>query len=401
MIDDYFYRAFEASFRGTREEIRSRLKIYLPFVAPFIQDGSRPKAIDLGCGRGEWLELMREIDVEGFGVDLDEGMLTESRSRGLAVENDEALACLRGFPDGSVDIVSAFHVVEHLKFETLRTLIAESLRVLRPGGLLIMETPNAENINVGTLTFHMDPTHVRPIPPGLLSFLPRHAGYSRAKVLRLQENADLRESTNVRLIDVFQGVSPDYAVIAQKKAEAATLAKFDEAFSADPGLTLETLSDRFEQKLALRNETAAALQRLCNDLRDNVQQLRQELGDVTGNYQRRIDELQSSTSWRITAPIRILGRQLCAWRDAEKRFHDHFRSAAISIAKRTLRCLVRYRALRRIGSRLLSAFPELEQRIRCMILGASPSRYSYLSPRTRKDELTPRAQRVLKHLSRE
>ena len=173
MIDP-FYRAFEDKFRGSRELIKSRLNAYISFILPFKELYENPQAIDLGCGRGEWLELLKEQGFDAQGVDLDEGMLTACIERGLKVQLADALTVLRSLPNESQTIVSAFHLVEHIPFSDLQILIQEALRVLKPAGLLIMETPNPENIVVATNNFYLDPTHTRPIPPQLLSFLPEY-----------------------------------------------------------------------------------------------------------------------------------------------------------------------------------------------------------------------------------
>jgi O-antigen chain-terminating methyltransferase len=307
MTVDTFYHSFEAAFRGSREEIHERLSIYLPFIRPFIGFLDSPSALDLGCGRGEWLQLLREVGLSGHGIDLDDAMLEDCSSHGLSVEKGDAIDCLRTLPDNSKSIISGFHIAEHLSFDQLRALITEAFRVLTPGGLLILETPNAENIRVGTLTFHMDPTHVRPLPPGLLSFLVRYAGFYRMKLLRLQENAELRLTKDVRLLHVLEGVSPDYAVVAQKNAEPSILREFQAAFSVDTGLTLDTLAQRFEDKLVQRSEFLRELERISGTL-THLQRTQDSLLVETSqhivDYQRRLDEVYSSSSWRITSPLR-------------------------------------------------------------------------------------------------
>ncbi|HEY1150376.1 MAG TPA: class I SAM-dependent methyltransferase, partial [Pseudoduganella sp.] len=164
-----FYRAFEDRYRGSRDTIKQRLRAYAPFLAALRGDASAPRALDLGCGRGEWLELLGEEGFAARGIDLDEGMLAACHERGLNVEQKDALAALREAPTASLSLVSSFHLVEHLPFDLVRELIAEALRALQPGGLLIMETPNPENLTVGATSFYMDPTHLHPLPPSLLS----------------------------------------------------------------------------------------------------------------------------------------------------------------------------------------------------------------------------------------
>ena len=187
---DPFYRAFEERHRGSRELIKSRLEVYLPFVEPLKTLYKAPEILDLGCGRGEWLELMQHNGFQAKGVDLDEGMLSACRELNLNVCQADALDYLRGLTANRLSVVSAFHVVEHISFEALRQLVDEAYRVLKPGGLLILETPNSENLVVGTSGFYLDPTHQRPLPAQLLAFVVEYAGFARVKTLYLQEPPD-------------------------------------------------------------------------------------------------------------------------------------------------------------------------------------------------------------------
>lgn len=246
-----FYRAFEDKYRGSRELIRSRFEIYVPLLEPLLRHHAQRNAIDIGCGRGEWLELLQDHGFTARGVDLDDGMLQACRERGLDVVRSEGLATLKELPSESLSLISAFHVVEHIRFEELQAIVAEALRVLVPGGLLILETPNPENIAVGTFQFYLDPSHVKPIPPQLLAFVVEHAGFERHTVMRLQEAAELYGTAPVSLISVLTGVSPDYAVVAQKHAPAEMLHAHDSAFSKEYGLSLLALAQRYDQRHAL------------------------------------------------------------------------------------------------------------------------------------------------------
>ena len=147
-------------------------------------------------------------------------------------------------------VVSGFHIAEHVPFAILQEMVAEALRALKPAGLLILETPNAENLVVGASSFYLDPTHRRPLPPLLLSFLTEYAGFSRTKILRLQESPELAaHRARVTLLQVLAGVSPDYAVVAQKTASAEALAHFSAPFAQEYGLTLEALAAQYESDL--------------------------------------------------------------------------------------------------------------------------------------------------------
>jgi SAM-dependent methyltransferase len=241
-----FYRAFEDKYRGSRELITGRLQFYLPFIKPLVREFGRVPAIDLGCGRGEWLEVLLAAGLDARGIDLDECMLQACVDLGLPADKGEAIAHLRGLPSKSQAIVSAFHVVEHISFDALQELVSEAKRVLLPGGLLILETPNPENIMVATCSFYLDPTHQRPIPPNLLSFVAEHAGFERVKVIRLQESKELASKPDLLLEDVLGGVSPDYSVVAQKKGKKSTMTALEPVFSQDYGLTLGGLSSRYD-----------------------------------------------------------------------------------------------------------------------------------------------------------
>ncbi|MCP3720346.1 bifunctional 2-polyprenyl-6-hydroxyphenol methylase/3-demethylubiquinol 3-O-methyltransferase UbiG [Paraburkholderia sp. CNPSo 3281] len=260
---DGFYRSFEERYRGSRELIKSRLSVYLPFIRPLRSVYPDAGAVDLGCGRGEWLEILNQAGVQTVGVDLDQGMLTACHELGLTVEHGDALAYLSGLPDESQVVVSAFHVVEHISFDQLQTLVREALRVLKPGGLLIMETPNPENIVVATRNFYLDPTHQRPIPPDLLAFVPDYYRFARTKTLRLQESPELATSKNISLQDVLSGASPDYAIVAQKRAADDVLALLDSCFSQEYGLTLESLAARYDGRIDQRIATVESAAKLA------------------------------------------------------------------------------------------------------------------------------------------
>lgn len=262
MSTDSFYRAFEDRYRGSRELIRERLKAYLPFVEPLLTLYPDAEVVDLGCGRGEWLELMRDQGFSVRGIDQDAGMLAACVERGLEVEQGDALAFLRALPDNTLNVVSGFHFVEHIPFELLDELMAQARRVLKPGGLLILETPNPENLVVGSCSFYLDPTHQRPIPPLLLSFLAQFHEFTRVKTLRMQEAAGFHEeNAPISLFNVLEGVSPDYGIVAQKACDAEISEVFDAAFALEYGLDLRQLADKFEvQHVSGTNMEISALQ---------------------------------------------------------------------------------------------------------------------------------------------
>lgn len=214
---DGFYAAFEDRFRGTREQIRERQVAHLPRLERQEPRLAALPVIDLGCGRGEWLELLRERGIAARGVDLNRVFLAENAARGLEVVAADALAHLRGCPSGSARAITAFHVIEHLPFDVVRDLLDEALRVLAEGGFALFETPNPENLVTAARNFYHDPTHRRPIPPEAAAFLLRAHGFRSVEIVRLHTNPDpvQEEIASGFLRELLFGPQ-DYAVVGYR-----------------------------------------------------------------------------------------------------------------------------------------------------------------------------------------
>jgi len=298
-VSNNFYKAFEDKHRGSRVLIKSRLQVYLPFIKPLDDIYTNSQTLDLGCGRGEWLELLTEqTQFDAHGVDLDEGMLKVCKQHKLQYKLQDALACLKEMKDESLTVITAFHLIEHIPFSDLQELIQQALRVLKPAGLLILETPNPENIVVGTAEFYMDPTHKQPIPPNLLTFIPDFYGFKQTKIIRLQENDGLAKKP-IAIIDVLRGVSPDYAVIAQKSAPIETLAQFKTVFAKEYGVTLEELAEKYNQQLIREVQMAEAKKRTADakmqEIEDIIQELDVRMCDKIQKVEKRIQIAEAKT----------------------------------------------------------------------------------------------------------
>ncbi|OUS13753.1 hypothetical protein A9Q89_01910 [Gammaproteobacteria bacterium 53_120_T64] len=209
------YIAFENQFRGTAEEIKVKQSRYLPFLAALAQEFTAPLAIlDIGCGRGEWLRLLAPLNYLPRGIDLSQTMVDYCRLDGLEAEQQEALGYLATQPDNSLHVISAFHVIEHLDFEQLVSLFDHCLRVLKPGGKIIFETPNPENITVGAYSFYVDPTHKNPLPPISVEFIARQRGFSLVDIYRYNPREEPGEASAIS--ENWFCCPVDYAIIAQK-----------------------------------------------------------------------------------------------------------------------------------------------------------------------------------------
>ena len=179
LVLDELYASFENQYRGTPEHIKEGLKVYLPLLK---DAGITSDILDLGCGRGEWLELLREEGWQARGVESNRAMIDNQRGQNLEIVQADALAYLRGLPENSLRAVTAFHFVEHVEFAELINLLDEINRVLKPGGLLIVETPNPKNLVVGACNFYSDPTHNKPLFPETLEFIVSYRGFVRIQL---------------------------------------------------------------------------------------------------------------------------------------------------------------------------------------------------------------------------
>jgi SAM-dependent methyltransferase len=175
-LDAFKYVAFENEFRGSREEIRRRLSEYLPRFE------GRSDILEIGCGRGEFLDLLRERGVSARGLDLNEAMVRETRDRGLDAVVADALAYLEGLPDASLGGLFAAQVVEHLPPAYLARLIEVAGHKIRPKGVLVLETINPTCWLAFFESYIRDLTHVKPLHPDTLRFLVRAAGFERVEI---------------------------------------------------------------------------------------------------------------------------------------------------------------------------------------------------------------------------
>ena len=184
-----FYRAFEDECRGTLEQIRKNLSVYIPEVQIAVKRTKSAEneitVLDVGCGRGEWLGLLGDNGLKARGVDFNPVMTAHCRDAGLDVIQTDAVDYLKKLPDATLSVVTGFHIVEHLHFDTLFALFDQIQRVLRPGGMILFETPNPENVLVGSHTFYHDPTHRNPITPTFIQFLARYFGLTDIVLKRL------------------------------------------------------------------------------------------------------------------------------------------------------------------------------------------------------------------------
>ena len=177
--------------------------------------------LDVGCGRGEFLELLKAEGIASSGVESNPVSVEAARARGLSVEGADALQLLGGRPAGALGAVVAFQVVEHWPPEGIFRFLQLSRRALAPGGVLVAETINVDSLSA-LRAFYLDPTHVRPVPADALRFLAEAAGFADA---RIEYRSPLPASDrlagsdeNARKLNALLFAPQDYALIARVPA---------------------------------------------------------------------------------------------------------------------------------------------------------------------------------------
>lgn len=378
-MQDDFYLRFEERFRGAPEEIKQRLHAYLPLTAQVQAFYPNGLAIDVGCGRGEWLELMKSQGFDVLGIDTNADMVASCHAKGLHAECADAFEKLATFESESVSLVSGFHIAEHLPFDTLMGLMQEAHRILKPGGLLILETPNPENLNVGLWTFYMDPTHRHPIPPLLLQFLGEEAGFVENRILKLN-GPEEPEAGSSPLSRVAWSLSahPDYGLVAQKQRTEQQAALINHLTRNDLEQPLQQINQELEQlqreweqltqensrlKEQLKAEVSAAKARTAS-VEEHYHAARRELHDTQSrlhNLEDKADKVyqqllatHASLSWRITKPLRFISRVI-------RKGPGKAKAAIIKALRLALMVAKRLPGVQPAGQKLLDRMPALRR----------------------------------------
>ena len=224
------YAGFADQFRGTAEQITLKLEGYLADVRRLVAHSpdDSVRVLDIGCGRGEWLTLLQRIGVRAAGVDSHTAFVDAGRAQGLDIVEGDGVNHLRSMPANSLDLVTAFHLIEHLDIDSVLTLMAAAHDALRPGGCLLLETPNPTNLQMAACDFYNDPTHRTPLPPALTAFLVSASGFADVEVRHLHPaESPLAPPDRHRALveEVVERVlfgPQDYAVLAFKGVSAGT-----------------------------------------------------------------------------------------------------------------------------------------------------------------------------------
>ncbi len=193
-LNEEEYVELERRHRGTEKEIAERVEPYLPFLgkahSQHVKEGDPGLILDLGCGRGEALEVFKGRGWAARGIDLNSQMVEQCRSKGLEAQVGDLFEALSETPSDSLTGVVSFHVIEHLSHHALERLVLLAWRALRPGGFLVVETPSPLSVIVGARNFWLDPTHQRPVHPDSLALTFESAGFEAVERIDRQPFAE-------------------------------------------------------------------------------------------------------------------------------------------------------------------------------------------------------------------
>jgi O-antigen chain-terminating methyltransferase len=203
---------FANKFRGDDAKIQKHFEKYVERFAEC------QRVLDIGCGRGEFLALLKQRGIAGVGVDLHAENLSLLRERGLEAVQADVFQYLAEQGPASFDGIFCAQVVEHLAPATVWELVKACARALRPGGVIVFETPNPECLAIFATHFYIDPSHTRPVPPALLAFYVEEAGFGRVEVERFAPAFEERPELNALPVSVKEGFfgGLDYALFARK-----------------------------------------------------------------------------------------------------------------------------------------------------------------------------------------
>ena len=191
------YMDFENQFRGTREHVKKIQEVYLDY---FQVDNTKGRILDIGCGRGEFLELMWENSIPAYGIDLYQPFVDFCRNRGFTVLKEDALTHLSNLDNASLNGIFIAHVMEHLDSVYLRALIEVAYKKLKPNCYLLLETPNPESL-LALMFFHSDIEHTKPIPFRTLQYFFAKAGFSQINRFHSSDTIWLDKMEELRLKD--------------------------------------------------------------------------------------------------------------------------------------------------------------------------------------------------------
>ena len=299
MKSDY-YLNFENKFRGNRETIINKLSIYDSLIDLVFRENNEISLLDIGCGRGEWLEKWKEKIPNSMGIDQDLNMINLCKSLGLNVLHGQAMEILSKLETSSVSVITIFHMIEHIENDKISLLLNECYRVLSGDGILIIETPSIDNLLVSTKLFYIDSTHINHINPDRIAYEIESLGFIKANYYYIN-GGPLQNASPLKLTRLLNGVAQDLLIIACKGKRTSDLLfknnlEWEFELSQAPS-TLEAASEYDAEIENLNNEKI----KIINDQNKEILLLKESINLL----KERIDLLENRqlTIYKLLSPL--------------------------------------------------------------------------------------------------
>ncbi len=286
MMEKDSYLSFENSFRGDEEKISFNFAQYNDLINLLLSTHSNHLFVDIGCGRGEWLQRWQGKVERLVGIEIDSDMITLGRAKGLEIIESDALAALDKFEDKSVSLITIFHMIEHITHDELSNLLSECYRVLNDHGILIIETPSIDNILVSTNTFYLDSTHISHINADRLQFLLKTRGFDQSKLFYIH-GGPLKNSSFTKLTRVLNGIAQDLLLVVTKsKFQSDHIFSINTTWESSIDIGITTLQAAID--FDLKNEEMI---QEFNKFNNFMHRKIKDLYAVINSYQNNISEL--------------------------------------------------------------------------------------------------------------
>ena len=281
-MESDFYLEFENKFRGSREQVHDILSNYNGLIQHIIEIDEKPTLLDIGCGRGEWLQKCSDKGFKSTGIEINNAMVETCHNFGLEIIKGDALDILKDLPDNCFSLITAFHIIEHISFDSIQNILVECNRVLKKEGLLILETPSIDNLSISSQNFYIDPTHINPINPDLLSFMLGRVGFDMVKVFYIN-GGPLQNKDKYSITRILNGVAQDLMLLASKSNEGSFKLNENESWTQSLKIGSTTIEacvdfDHLLRTNLYRNEE------LINTLRARIYTLEKKLDTFSSSY---------------------------------------------------------------------------------------------------------------------
>ena len=276
------YIEFENQFRGSRESILERLDQYRGVLTYIKEEYPRAKALDLGCGRGEWLQKCQQYELSAQGIDASSSMIKYCKKEGLNACKGNIFKIMPHLKSNCYSLITAFHIIEHLDNDKITKLLIEAERLLKKNGIIIIEMPSIDNIYVSTDSFYLDETHINKIHPKLLIYKLGIHGFKSTELNYINGEA-VEEQTHL-MKKLFYNVGQDVSIVACKKI---TLPKLRD----EKGITESLI--KYPEKRDIISEIDLNLENSIKLLNQVSRQIEEESANREARLLIQADQLQS------------------------------------------------------------------------------------------------------------